>query len=221
LRERYLLIVSRRLQPGSPPPPASPPPRRRTRWAPWVGRTLADGLAPTAGRARGGLTGGGAGMLVQGFFAHPPDGRGPSFVQITLALGVAIAGVALGFIIATLGSGARRRLARWRAARRRARRAQLAEARARAQMSELCPHGWRAQITLYAGGEEPAPDAPAGPRGWVALDWSELEPDGQGVAVSRRVWAASITEALEAMVADRRTDETLERIEREVWHPDA
>jgi hypothetical protein len=160
-------------------------------------------------------------MLVQGFFAHPADGRGPSFVQITLAVGVAIAGVALGFIIATLGKGARRRLQRWRTARRRARAAQLAEERARAQMSELCPHGWRAQITLYADGADHQAGAPAGPRGRVALDWSELEPDGQGVAVSRRVWAASIAEALEAMVADRRTDETLERIEREVWHPEA
>lgn len=159
---------------------------------------------------------------MQGFFAHPPGDRGPSFVQITLAVGVAIAGVALGFIVATLGAGARRRLARWRAARRRARiGAELAEARARAQMSELCPHGWRAQITLYADGEEPPPDAPADERSRVALDWSELEPDGRGVAVSRRVWAGSIAAALEAMVADRRTDETLERIEREVWRSES
>ena len=33
-------------------------------------------------------------------------------------------------------------------------------------------------------------------------------------AVMRRVWAGSVSEALEAMVADRRTDETLEQIER-------
>jgi hypothetical protein len=92
------------------------------------------------------------------------------------------------------------------------------EARARAQMSELCPHGWRAQVTLYGPGDELPPGAPAGPRSRVALDWAELDDEHGHVAVIRRVWAPTIGEALEAMVVDRHTDETLERIERSASH---
>jgi hypothetical protein len=100
-----------------------------------------------------------------------------------------------------------------------------AEARARALMSELCPDGWRAQITLFGTGEELPPDAPTGVGARVALDWTELEGVGGRAAVMRRVWAPTIREALEAMVADRRTDETLEQIERGAvadgsWWPD-
>ena len=47
----------------------------------------------------------------------------------------------------------------------------------------------------------------------MALDWTELR-EGSRPAVMRRVWALTVAEALEAMVADRRTDETLEQIER-------
>jgi hypothetical protein len=102
----------------------------------------------------------------------------------------------------------------WRGRRRRIQAAATAERRARAMMSELCPHGWRARITLYEGqtgraanhqGEEV--------RGAVALDWFELRAGGGEPAVMRRVWADTIGEALEAMVSDRRTDETLEQIE--------
>jgi hypothetical protein len=102
----------------------------------------------------------------------------------------------------------------WRGRRRRIQAAATAERRARAMMSELCPHGWRARITLYEGqsgrsaghhGEEV--------RGAVALDWFELRAGGGEPAVMRRVWAETIGEALEAMVSDRRTDETLEQIE--------
>jgi hypothetical protein len=81
-------------------------------------------------------------------------------------------------------------------------------------MSELCPHGWRAQITMFEGSEAMPPDAPEGDRAHVALDWAEFEDETGRVAVVRRVWAPTIAEALEAMVADRRTDETLEQIER-------
>jgi hypothetical protein len=76
-------------------------------------------------------------------------------------------------------------------------------------MSELCPHGWRAQITMFAG-------AAGEGRGQsrVALDWAELQ-DGSGrPAVMRRVWAPTVGEAMDAMVADRRTDLTLEQIEQ-------
>jgi hypothetical protein len=76
-----------------------------------------------------------------------------------------------------------------------------AELRARTLMSELCPHGWRAQINLAEGSG-------------VALDWAELEDESGQPAVLRRVWAPTIVEALDAMVADRRTDETLEQIEQ-------
>jgi hypothetical protein len=48
----------------------------------------------------------------------------------------------------------------------------------------------------------------------VALDWAELQGQSGRPVVIRRVWATTIGEALEAMVADRRTDETLERIEQ-------
>ncbi len=48
----------------------------------------------------------------------------------------------------------------------------------------------------------------------VALDWAELEDESGEPAVLRRVWAPTIVEALEAMVADRQTDETLEQIEQ-------
>jgi hypothetical protein len=71
-------------------------------------------------------------------------------------------------------------------------------------MSELCPHGWRAQITLHeSDGLE-----------WVTLDWMELRGQDQQPMVTRRVRAATIADALEAMVIDRRMDETLEQIEQ-------
>ena len=100
-----------------------------------------------------------------------------------------------------------------RVRRRRARAAATAELRARAIMSELCPHGWQAQITLFeSASEDPVGD---GPRAPVALDWAELSPIPNGrPAVMRRVWAPTIAAALQAMVADRQTDEALEQIEQ-------
>jgi hypothetical protein len=119
----------------------------------------------------------------------------------------------------------RRGLRSWRGRRRRARAAANAELRARALMSELCPHGWRAQIALFEIGDEQLRDAPDRARARVALDWMELEPESGRAAVMRRVWAPTISEALDAMVADRRTDETLEQIEHGAaadgaWWPD-
>lgn len=101
-----------------------------------------------------------------------------------------------------------------RARRRRLHAAASAELRARAMMSELCPHGWRAQITMFSGEEEETPKTADGRPARVALDWMELRDHGDQPAVVRRVWATTIGEALEAMVADRRTDETLEQIEQ-------
>jgi hypothetical protein len=85
------------------------------------------------------------------------------------------------------------------------------EVRARAVMGELCPNGWQAQLTLYGSGS-----AAAAAQGGdvVAVDWSELPGDGGELPPTRRVWAPTITDALAAMVQDRRTDEVLERIER-------
>jgi hypothetical protein len=117
----------------------------------------------------------------------------------------------LGVVVSTARSAWRARRGR----RRRRRDIAVAEQRARAMMSELCPHGWRAQITLLADAEpdDHRPLTPDGCRAQVALDWTELR-EGSRPAVMRRVWALTVAEALEAMVADRRTDETLERIER-------
>jgi hypothetical protein len=69
-------------------------------------------------------------------------------------------------------------------------------------MDELCPHGWRAQLTLT----DPE-------RGTVQLEWTEFEDAFHETGVARRLTAPSIHEALEAMVADRRTDVTLQDIE--------
>jgi hypothetical protein len=86
-----------------------------------------------------------------------------------------------------------------------------AERRARAMMGELCPHGWRAELTLYQGRAVTETGDPV--RAAVALDWYELRSGGGEAAVVRRVWASSVVEALQAMVADRRTDVALEQIE--------
>jgi hypothetical protein len=122
----------------------------------------------------------------------------------------AIAVPLLGFVV----SGTRGLLRSRRGRRRRLHAAAGAELRARAMMSELCPHGWRAQITMFAGDEEENPPTADGRQARVALDWMELRDHGDQPAVVRRVWAATIGDALEAMVADRRTDETLEQIEQ-------
>ncbi len=135
-------------------------------------------------------------------------------MTIALFILVGILAVIGGKLLALLLARARRRRRAWLGRRRRLNAAAHAEARARALMSELCPQGWRAQITLFGPSDELPPDAPDRDRARVALDWAELEDDDGRVAVIRRVWARSIGEALEAMVADRRTDETLEQIER-------
>ena len=138
---------------------------------------------------------------------------GGALVVAAVLLAVA-AGVLLVFvviqIVPRLRAGLRARRRGWLDAHS----AALAEARARAMMDELCPHGWRAQITLFGPGDELPPDAPDDDRALVALDWAELESERRGIAVVRRVWAPSIVEALDAMVVDRRTDETLEQIEQ-------
>jgi hypothetical protein len=110
-------------------------------------------------------------------------------------------------------SGSRGVLRSWRGRRRQLRAAANAERRARALMSELCPYGWRAQISLFESADQQLPEGAQGARDKVALDWTELRDESGRPAVMRRVWAPTIGEALDAMVADRRTDETLEQIE--------
>lgn len=82
-----------------------------------------------------------------------------------------------------------------------------------AVMGELCPHGWQAQITLYGWGAPVPADAPPSRVPLVELEWKQFEEESGRVAVARRVWAATIEEALQAMVEDRWTDVTLEEIE--------
>jgi len=85
---------------------------------------------------------------------------------------------------------------------------------AHAVMGELCPNGWQAQITLYGGGA-PVPDEAASARGpLVELEWRQFDETPRRVVAARRVWAPTIGDALQTMVEDRRTDITLEQIER-------
>lgn len=141
----------------------------------------------------------------------------PAFGLVAVLIAVPLLGAVVAMLITALGRSVLRRRRRETA---RLRDATELESRLRATMSELCPHGWRAQVTLFAADDELPPDAPPGRRSRVALDWAELESERGDAAVVRRVWAPTVTEAMEAMIADRRTDETLEQIERAVMWPD-
>jgi hypothetical protein len=143
---------------------------------------------------------------------HPSKANG--FVPFLLILGFAVVGglllLVMQFTVPRLRRAIRSRVRRGR----RLRAAATSEVRSRMQMDELCPHGWQAQIILYSRAEDLPPEAPDPERTRVALDWAQLE---LGVSpetiVVRRVWAQSVTGALEAMVSDRATDETLAGIE--------
>ena len=84
-----------------------------------------------------------------------------------------------------------------------------------AVMGELCPDGWQAQITVYGWGAPVPADAPPARVPLVELEWKQFEEESGRIAVARRAWAPTIGEALQTMVQDRRTDLTLEQIERE------
>jgi hypothetical protein len=93
----------------------------------------------------------------------------------------------------------------------------LRERQARREMQELCPDGWAARIVLYGDGA-PLPDDSPGERK-VCVEWTEYESDSAGhtdVAVSRRMWARTISGALRGMLADRQLDVELEKIEQKV-----
>jgi hypothetical protein len=49
----------------------------------------------------------------------------------------------------------------------------------------------------------------------VTLDWTAFEDESSRVVVVRRVCAPTVRETLDAMVADRRTDETLQHVEQD------
>jgi hypothetical protein len=82
------------------------------------------------------------------------------------------------------------------------------------QMDELCPYGWQAEIIVFSSAEALPPEAPNPERVRVALDWAPLHPHTlpENIVV-RRIWAETVNSALEAMVADRITDDTLQQIE--------
>jgi hypothetical protein len=86
--------------------------------------------------------------------------------------------------------------------------------RALAVMGEMCPYGWQAQITLYGWGAPVPADAPPARAPLVELEWKQFDEEPGRVVVARRVWAATIEQALQSMVDDRRTDVTLEQIEQ-------
>lgn len=83
-----------------------------------------------------------------------------------------------------------------------------------AVMGEMCPHGWQAQITLYGWGAPVPSDAPPSRTPLVELEWKQFDEQPGRVVVARRAWAETIPEALQVMVEDRRTDLTLEQIEK-------
>jgi hypothetical protein len=85
-----------------------------------------------------------------------------------------------------------------------------------AVMGELCPHGWRAQINLYGWGAPVPEDAPPSRVPLIELEWKQFAEESGQVLVARRVWAPTIAQALQAMVEDRWTDITFERIEQAV-----
>jgi hypothetical protein len=147
-------------------------------------------------------------LLVQfGVRSHSGGLVGP---VVLIAVFTAAGGLLLPLLRVVVSRGSRvlrATLGRWR----RAGSEIGAERRARAMMGELCPHGWRAELTLYEGRAVTESGDPV--RSPVALDWHELRLGGGEPAVVRRVWAPSVVEALEAMVADRRTDVALEQIE--------
>ena len=145
----------------------------------------------------------------------------PGHVDLLEPVGLIVFVVAFGVVVLplfrALAKYARLRMRAGRAHRRGTHVVATAEPRARALMGELCPHGWRAQITLVGSDGAQVLDLPGGGGPLIALDWAALEADGRRTAVVRRVWGATIAEALDAMVADRRTDETLEQIEQRAF----
>jgi hypothetical protein len=143
-----------------------------------------------------------------GAYRPSPTNLWPVLLTLVVA---AVGGLLLLTVLERVVPRARRRLRLRTARARRLRAAATAELAARAMMDELCPHGWQAEIVLFASAEQLPDDAPDPLRNRVQLDWIELREQ----STSRRIWAPDIKSALEAMVAERITDETLQRIEQQ------
>lgn len=142
-------------------------------------------------------------ILASGVQGGPPGGHVPDQdTLIVIAVSVALAVALLAVVLHLRRSQGRGRPVR-------------DEWAALAVMGELCPHGWKAQVTIYGWGAPVPADAPASRVPLVELEWSQYDEQTGQVAVARRVWAPSIAEALQVMVEDRRTDLSLEQIEQE------
>jgi len=142
-------------------------------------------------------------VLASGVQGGPPSGHAPGQqTLLVIALSVALALALLAVVLYLRRSRRRRRPVR-------------DEWAALAVMGELCPSGWKAQVTIYGWGAPVPADAPASRVPLVELEWSQYDEQTGQVAVARRVWAPSIAEALQVMVEDRRTDLSLEQIEQE------
>ncbi len=89
----------------------------------------------------------------------------------------------------------------------------LAENRPLAAMRELCPHGWRAEITLYGAGAPMPDDAPATRLPPVELEWVRYDDAGSRASPTRHMWARSLPEALQLMVDDRNAEQVLEELD--------
>jgi hypothetical protein len=149
-------------------------------------------------------------FAVQFSSGHHPPGANLLAPALTL-VATALIGGSLLMVLQRIVPPLRGKLHSRRARKRRFRAAATAELRARAMMDELCPHGWQAEIVLYSSAEELPQEAPDPDHTRVQLDWEALhEP-----AVSRRVWAQDVNQALEAMVAERVTEKTLHQIEQQ------
>jgi hypothetical protein len=139
---------------------------------------------------------------VQGGNAPAPDSETLVIVLLIAALGVACAAIALYL---------RRRRARSRPV--------ADQWQALAVMRELCPHGWRARLTVYGSDAALPAEAPVSRVRPVGLEWTQFEGGRDTAAVERHLWAPTISDALQAMVEDRRTDVILEQIDQAAHDP--
>jgi|GEM_PF-836462 hypothetical protein len=140
-------------------------------------------------------------LIASGVQGGPPGGNAPGQeTLLVVALSLLLAAALVAVLLYLRRSSRRARPVR-------------DEWAALAVMGELCPHGWKAQVTIYGWGAPVPADAPASRVPLVELEWSQYDEQTGQVAVARRVWAPSIAEALEVMVEDRRTDLSLEQIE--------
>src|SRR5271170_4478580 len=61
-----------------------------------------------------------------------------------------------------------------------------------AVMRELCPHGWRARLTVYGSDDALPAQAPVSRVRPVGLEWTQFDGGLDGTAVQRQLWAPTI-----------------------------